>query len=309
MTDYTSGSISARAMLADLTISIWQAQRFSRAISDEVAERNHAERHVGRYNKHLFGTRRASKAVAPEFAAVHEAAAALYQFHVAQTLPWGGKGERLLATANFVAYSDGIRERGAAFRRAADLFVDAYPRLRVEAETRLGALYDRADFPPADEVRRRFGHEVEFLPVPSSGDLRVDLPADAMAEIEQQVTMRVESRAREAMDDAWRRLYEAVARIRKAAGETESGRKGAVRDTLMEHARETCAILAATNVAQDERLDALRRRVEEELTGIAVDDLRKDKVLRQDTEKRAEAIMTAMSAFYTPVAQQQEEVA
>lgn len=296
MTNYTN--VSARAMLADLTISIWQAQRFSRVVSDDVAERNHADLHVGRYNKHLFGTRRASKDVAPEFAAVHESASALYNFHVVQTLPWGGRGERLLATANFVAYSDGIRERGAAFRRTADTFVDAYPRLRVEAETRLGALYDAADFPPADEVRRRFGYEVEFSPVPSGGDLRVDLPADAVAAIEQQVTTRVEMRAREAMEDAWRRLYEAVARIRKAAGDTESGRKGAVRDGLIEHARETCAILSTINVAQDERLDALRRRVEEELTGIAVEDLRADKRLRQDTARRAEDIMAAMGAFY-----------
>ena len=296
MTDYTN--VSARAMLADLTISLWQAQRFNRAVSDEVADRKHAARDAGRYNVHLFGTRRKSKEVAPEFAAVHDAASALYDFHVAQTLPWGGRGERLLATANFVAYSDGIRARGARFRQAADLFVDAYPRLCAAAPQRLGALYDEADFPPADEVRRRFGYEVEFLPVPNGGDLRVDLPADAIAEIEQQVAARVEARAREAMADAWRRLYEAVARIRKAAGETESGRKGAVRDTLIAHAQETCAILASINVAQDERLDVLRRRVEEELTGIAVEDLRTDTRLRQDTARRAEDIMAAMGAFY-----------
>jgi len=307
MVDYSN--VSTRAMLADLTISLWQAQRFNRAVSDEVADSKQAARDAGRYNVHLFGPRRASKAVAPEFAAVHDAASALYDFHVAQTLPWGGRGERLLATANFVAYTDGMRARGAHFRIAADRFVDAYPRLRVEAKPRLGALYDEADFPPADEVRRRFGYEVEFLPVPSGGDLRVDLPAAAVAEIEQQVAERVEARAREAMGDAWRRLYEAVARIRKAAGETGSGRKSPVYDTLIAHAQETCAILAAINVAQDERLDVLRRRVEEELTGIAVEDLRKDEVLRQDTEQRAADIMASMSAFYAPAVQQEQEVA
>lgn len=298
MVDYTN--VSARAMLVDLHVSIWSAQRFNRDVSDEVAERKRADRYSGRYNVHLFGTRRAGRKIAPEFSAVHDAADALYQFHIANTLPFGGNGERLLSTANYFAYTDGVRQRGTSLERAADAFAQAYPQLKQEAEARLGELYRPDDFLPDDEVRQRFGWSVEFKPVPASGDIRVDLPADEVAKIEQQIAVRVEGTVREAMQEAWDRLRHSVERIRSAAGTSESGRAGTVRDTLIESVRETCEILGRLNVAQDERLDDLRRRVEHDLTSIAVEDLRKDDRLRADTELKAADIIAQMSAFYQP---------
>lgn len=107
--------------------------------------------------------------------------------------------------------------------------------------------------------------------------------------------MRVEEAVREAMDDGWRRLHDAVARIRKATGSD-----GIVRGTLIENARAVCDVLVRLNVAQDERLEAMRRRVEAELTTLAVEDLRTDERLRADTVRRADAIMATMGAFYTP---------
>ena len=106
----------------------------------------------------------------------------------------------------------------------------------------------------------------------------------------------------EARGGAGERLHEAVLRIRKASGED-----GIVRGNLIEHARETCDLLVRLNVAEDERLDAVRERVERELTVLSVEDLRKDDRLRDDTARRAGEIIAAMGAFYTPVAQ--EEVA
>lgn len=297
--------VSARAMLVSLHISVWDAQRYNREVSDEVAEQKQAEKHSGRYNVHLFGSRKRSKEIAPEFAAVHDAASQLYDFHIQNTLPWGTTGERLLATKAYYQYTDGVRLRGMRLERAAAEFADAYPRLVEEAKARLAGLYREDDFPPASEVRRRFGWSVDVGPVPSAGDLRVDLPADQLAAIEQQVTARAEERTREAMGDAWARLHQVVERIRRASGETATGRKSPVFDTLIESARETCELLARLNVGEDERLEEMRQRVEQELTDIAVEDLRTDAKVRQDTTRRATDIASAMSAFYAP----QKEVA
>lgn len=300
MTDYTN--VSARAMLVSLRISTWDAQRYDREVSDEVADAKRADKSSGRYNKHLFGSRKSSRAIAPEFAAVHDAALALYNFHMENTLPWGTNGDRLLATANYYAYSDGVRTRGLALEHAAADFVAAYPRLKDEARLRLGSLYRDDDFPPVSDVRHRFTFDVAIWPVPSGGDIRVDLPADQISAIEAQINSKAESRARDAMREAWARLHQVVDRIRRAASEAEGGRRNPVFSTLMTNARETCALLARLNVGEDERLDALRKRVEDELTVIEVEDLRTDERLRADTSRRAEDIANAMSAFYSPPA-------
>ena len=300
MTNFTN--VSARAVLASLHISVWAAQRFNRAVSDEVNEQKGAEEHSSRVNCHLFGTKRAGRKLAPEFFAVLDAADALRDAHERQTLPWGRKnGDRLLPTANYFAWAEAIRAQGTAFLSAVDAFVEAYPRLQREAEPRLGKLYRADDFVSPDAVRRLFSYDKGVWPIPhGQGDFRVDLPADHVAAIEADIKGRMEDATRDAMRDAWERLHEAVARVAKATASSEDGRNGTVRDNLIDHLTDVCDVLSRLNVAENADFDAMRSRVQRELAGIAVEDLRTDKRLRADTEKRANAIVTAMSAFYAP---------
>lgn len=292
MTNYTN--VGSRALLVSLNVSVWAAQRFDKGVSDEVADGKGADRQSGRYNKHLFGTRRAG--IAREFFAAQDAAYTLRKIHDRETLPWSRKGgERLLTTANYFNYMKLVRAAGQEFETAVCDFAAAYPRLIVEAEPRLGKLFDTEDFIPVDRVRDYFGWSLTVLPVPASGDIRVDLPPEQVAAIEQQVTASVEARVREAMVDAWERLREAVARIAKAS---QDG--GTVRDNLIEHAKDVCGIIGRLNVAESVELEEMRARVERELTDIAVEDLRKDEKLRKDTELRANDIMTKMAALYGP---------
>lgn len=182
MVNYSN--VSARAMLVSLHIAVWNAQRFDADVSREVTDRKAADASSGRFNKHLFGTRRAGRQIAPEFFSVLDAAEALRNLHDRETLPWAKRdGERLLPTANYMSYTDAVRKAGAAFTGAADEFVEAYPRLQVEAVSRLGKLYRDADFLPSGVVRRRFSWETSFMPVPSAGDIRVDLPGDQLSAI------------------------------------------------------------------------------------------------------------------------------
>lgn len=288
MTDYTT--VSARAVLVSLQLSTWSARKFDRKATAEVNDANRATADAGRYNKHLL-------AGAKEHRALLLLAGAARQLHYDETLPWSNEGWRLLPTANYFAYTDKMRKERAKFDTLLSDFLDAYPDLRRAARVTLGDMYDEKDFPDVHVIASRFDWTTEFEPVPTSGDLRVDLPGDQIEAIEARVKDRVEQAARAAMKDAWERLREAVQRIQRASRED-----GIVRGNLMDHAREVTDVLARLNVADDRDLEAMRQRVQRELTGISPDDLRKDDVLRQDTERRATDIMAAMSAFYTPTA-------
>ena len=288
MTNYTN--VSARAMLVSLSISTWAGRKFDKRATEKVNTDSGADAEAGRYNKHLLSG-------APAHRNVILKAGDARQAHYDQTLPWADEGKRLLPTSNYFTYTEVMRKKRSAFDLALNNFIDEYPALREAAPLKLGRLYKESEFPSTKDVRRRFSWSIDFDPVPSGGDLRLDLPADQISLIEQSVTSRVEQATKDAMRDAWNRLREAVARIQRA-----SGKDGVVRGNLIDHAREVIDVLGRLNVSGDEALDEMRSRVERELTGIVVEDLRKDDRLRADTEKRATDIMAAMSEFYAPPA-------
>ena len=294
MTTTEATTITNRAMLVRLSISNWRARKYSRNVSDQVNEEYAAEKEASRVNKHLF-------AGDPIHKALCSAADAARVAHYTQTLPWedGGEGWRLLPTSNWIAYADAMRVKRADWMRALDAFVDAYPDLRAGAEAKLGKLYDARDYPDARRVRERFDWAIDFSPVPDAGDLRVDLPAEQVATIAASVSNRLASATAAAMEDAWARLREAVARIKDRTADPKSPLRG----NLIAQARETVEILGRLNLTQDARLDEMREMVERELTGDDVESLRENDALRAATAVKAGDILAKMSAFYgTPAA-------
>lgn len=294
MTDYAT--VSARAMLVQLNISTWSARKFDKGATAKVNNDHQASSKAGRYNKHLL-------AGAKEHEALITACENARAMHYSQTLPWSDVGSRLLPTANFMIYSEKMRKAFALMdERLAD-FVAAYPSLVDAAEqqhTALGKLFNRAEYPRVSDIKRRFSWQLNFDQVPN-GDFRVDLPADQLEAISADVRSRTVDATKEAMQGAWSRLRDAVDRIHKA-----SSPDGVVRSTLIDNARNVCDILGRLNVAGDEHLEEMRKRVERELAQLDLEDLRKDDSVRKDTAKKAKNIMDAMSEFYSAPAKATE---
>lgn len=292
MTDYTNAA--ARAMLVSLHVSTWAARKFDKGATAQVNTQNNASQKAGRYNKHLL-------AGAAEHEQLVSACEACRELHYSQTLPWSDKGSRLLPTANFMEYTKVMRKQFGIMDAKLDEFVAQYPALVDAAEqqhTALGQLFNRAEYPKAADIKRRFSWSMKFDQVPS-GDFRVDLPADTLDAISTDVRERAADATREAMQGAWERLHEAVSRIHKA-----TDGDGIVRSTLIDNCRNVVDVLSRLNVAGDERLESMRLRVDKELAQLDLDDLRKDDKVRADTAKRARKIMDAMSAFYAPPAKE-----
>lgn len=288
MTNFTN--VNTRAILVGLHLSTWSARKFDKKATDTVNADSNAAPDAGRYNKHLLAGAASHKAVI-------EASQKARILHYRETLPWADEGQRLLPTSNYFQYMEKLRHVKSEFDSAVAAFIADYPSLQQQAKVKLGSLYNETDFPAVKDIVSRFAWELTVLPVPAQGDLRLDLPGEQIDAIEQAVASRVEQATKDAMKDAWSRLHDAVSRIHKAAGEN-----GVVRSTLIENARLVVDVLARLNIAQDADLDAFRVRVDQELTGIAVEDLRNDDLLRADTERRAADILAAMGAFYAPVA-------
>jgi hypothetical protein len=76
--------------------------------------------------------------------------------------------------------------------------------------------------------------------------------------------------------------------------------KAIFRDSMVENAKEICALLPRLNFADDPNLEAMRQQVEASLIKHP-EALRNDPDLRRDTAAEAKAIMDKMSIFMNGV--------
>jgi len=98
------------------------------------------------------------------------------------------------------------------------------------------------------------------------------------------------------MTEVWTRLFDRV----KHMAEKLADPKAIFRDSMVENAREICALLPRLNFADDPNLEAMRQQVEATLLKHP-DALRNDPDLRRDTAAEAKAIMDKMSVFMNGV--------
>lgn len=296
--------IHSRAMLVSLSVSYWQGKKFDRKVTEAANKLHGASPDAGRYTKNLLGGER------PEMKAVVKAAGALRTWHYENTLPWDREGEQLLPSANFLAYTEGLRERREAFERAARDFTNAWPEIMAEAARKLNGMFNQYEYPSQRELERRFRVNVEFSPVPAAGDFRITLPADELLRVEDAVTKRVAAASEAAMRSAWDRLYGEVERLhsalRKSMEPTASGATYTLNKVLLNSTHELLDVLERLNVTGDQGLEEMRQEVKQSLASLNLKDLNADELARINAAEKAKEIMSKMQDLYGGPAQEAE---
>ena len=223
---------------------------------------------------------------------VHKKATHIRTKFYENTLPWGIEGTQMLPTANYLSFMTDFRKEKAEWNHLVNNFVDNYDALQQDAKRILGNLYNPADYPSSMEIRQKFHMDMSVFPVPST-DFRVSIASEELTRIQQDVERRVKEAEQAAMKEVWQRLYDRV----KHMAEKLADPKAIFRDSMIENAREICAILPRLNFADDPNLEALRQEVEMGISNHHPDALRNDPDLRQKTADEAKAIMDKMSVF------------
>jgi hypothetical protein len=277
-------NLNDRALLVQLSVSQWTARKYDKKASRRVAEEFHNYVDQGRYNKALLPMNGLLDNV-------HKKTTHIRERFYKNTLPWGIEGTMMLPTANYLAFMSDFRKEKSEWEYLVKEFVDNYDSLRFDAQRVLGQLYDPADYPAQSEVRAKFKIDMAVFPVPST-DFRVSIASDELTRIQQDVERRVADAQSTAMREVWDRLFDRV----KHMAEKLADPKAIFRDSMVDNAREICALLPRLNFTDDPNLEAMRLEVEESLIKHP-DALRNDPDLRRDTAAQAKQIMDRMSVF------------
>jgi hypothetical protein len=284
-------SLSSRAMLCSLSISMWSARKHDPDASEEIAARHGAQSDSGRYHKVLLP----KQALAEIQKIVSEAR----QEHYFITLPWDDNGYRVLPAPAYMDHVAKMRGLSNRFSAAVDDLARQFRTLVVQAKTRLGGLFRESDYPTPDELRAKFSFDTKVLPLPDAGDFRVALGNEEKDRIKRQITAAVEASLQVGARELWFRLYEAVQHLADrltAYKVTGEGIEHPFRDTVISKLVRLVDVLPKLNITNDPELERMAEQVK---TSLLVDpnSLRRSESVRVETAKAATAIAQHMAGY------------
>lgn len=278
-------TISNAAMLVELNISVWTANKIDKDASRKVADDNNAAADAGHFRKNLMAGSHLRKEIA-------DYAAGCRLWHNTRTMPWADRGPRLLPTSLFFDYKTEANARQAYFENKVSEFLIAYPSLVHTAHNYLGDLFDPTDYPDTDEVRSKFGYRLVFSPVPDAGDFRLDLPAQELDAMRMQYESHANERVEAAMREQWSKLHSMVENMSTKLIEPEDEDKRRWHDTFLTNAHEMCQMLSHLNITADPKLEDARRKLESALVGVDMDDIKEDEFVRAEVKTKVDAILS-----------------
>jgi hypothetical protein len=281
-------NIDTCAMLVEFNASVWTARKLDKSTTDEVvASKNAGAKDAARVNKHLLAGR-------TELDVIQQAVSRARQFVYDNTAPWSDSGLRLLPTVNFMKFTERMNDFEEEMEALVKSFVAIYPTLITAQALALGDMFKRDDYPTANEIMTKFSFRVNYMPVPSSGDFRVDVGNQAQAELKARLEALTQERIDSAMADVRERLSTHLKRMSDRLttdyvnGEAKQRR---FHDTLVDGALELCDLTKSLNVTNDMALEEARKQLEQLLVGVSPADLRKNEAIRQDVKKNVDAIL------------------
>jgi hypothetical protein len=280
-----TGSLVQKAMLVDLHISqVTKTRTDKRATNRTVAE-HHAQDKSLRVVKNLFHPSSTAEldSLVSQIRAVHESL----------TLPWNRAGVRILSTAAFTEYSEKVRGIITQIDEAADVF--AYQKLQqalVKAEQMLGDAWNPDEYPTAEEVCDSYRVRVQFYPVPSAGDFRVEIADADLAAIRAEMERQGAEDMKAAMGTLWTELRDGLDDL------TTKIYGGDVSKASIEALLRKLDRAGKLNVAGDARLEDMIKDLRGVFGSLDAEDLRADSTFAEQVIDKADDLATKMEDYF-----------
>lgn len=279
-------SISSSAVLAELNISIWTANKLDKGATDSVLASNSASSGSAQVRKNLMAGTNKRKKIAD-----YGARARLY--HNQTTLPWSDKGSRLLPTSLFMEYKQNMNTIERNMNAMIQDFFDSYDDLVLDAKLHLGSLFNANDYPSIDSLKDKFGFKLVFSPLPESNDFRLDIPQMDMQELASKYESAFNDRLNDAMRENWDKLHKTLTHLSEKLTENEEDTESKKRyhDSLITNATELCGLLTHLNITKDPKLEEARRSLELTMLGVDIEDIKEHADVRSNVKNKVDEIL------------------
>ena len=280
-------SISSSAVLVELNISVWTANKLDKGATEAVLNNNSASKDSAQVRKNLMaGTDKRKK--------ISDYAAKARLYHNQTTLSWSDKGARLLPTSLFMDYKQNMNVYQQNMNTMIEDFYANYADLIDLAKHHMGDLFNPYDYPSIEELRNKFGFRLVFSPLPEGGDFRLDIPKADMDELGQQYESAFNDRLKDAMREPWEKLHKTLIHISEKLTDIEGDdeTKKRYHDTLITNAQELCGLLTHLNVTKDPMLENARRSLELTMLGVDIEAIKESPDVRSSVKAKVDDILS-----------------
>lgn len=281
-------NLSEKAMLIRNRVSFWDARKFDRKVSNEIADQKGADHSAGRYNKVLFA-REAIRDLSRIKTAAKE-----YHNHV--TLAWD-KNLRLLPSSMYMEYMEKMQGFRLEMEAAARVLERDWDKWIEDAKSRLNGMFDERDYPHPTEMYSRFGIKTLVWPMPNSDDFRVSLSAKETARIKADMEKQLNEQLSQSMEELWHRIYEAVERMRDLLADENKTVTDNRYETSVNKLRSIVDVLPALNITGDPDMANMAKKLVKSIGVRDAGELREDKKLREREAQTAEDILASMAGY------------
>lgn len=285
-------SVSSKAVLVVLSISgIPEPRRQDKKVRAAVAKRHKVDESQVDFQKFLWDPN------ATSYVALKQWAWKVREWAYAHTTPYAHNGARFLKATEILDYTAQMTKFKAEGEELFGDFLHDLDRpngLKAKAQKALNGMWDESLYPSKQKLKSRFYVGHDFLPVPDSGHVVLDLVTEDVTEaVKASTEAAVKSATAEAIKDVWVRLHEAVSNMSASLADPDKR----FHDTLVSNVKEICDLLPGLNITDDPQLAAMGEQVKKALTKSKPDTLREDEDRRKEVAKKAAELAAKMSAF------------
>ena len=295
-------TLASSAMKVSLSISVPTLRKKDKAATLAVQHDNEAAKDSGTYTKKLL-----SSAI---HAAIKSLEGKIRDYHTASTVPWGELGERLLPNPLMIDYQNTMTGFFKQFDVLKGQFRISYPQEVERAKQHyvgLGKLFNAADYPDVETLMDKFKIRLD-LDYLAGGDSNfiTNVEAQGHQVIVDTVTATKDARMKDMMDDIWKRLLAPLKNMSEKLDyddATGKPRNGYFKGTLVDNVTQIVDLMKMCNIANDPKMEQVRRDLKDALTGVTYDGLKASDTMRDKVKGKVDEIIKGIEPQDTPTTQ------
>jgi hypothetical protein len=277
-------SIASSAVLVELNISVWPANKLDKSATEAVIADNSAGKNSAQVRKNLLAGSSLRKDIS-------DYAANTRLYNNKHTLPWSDKGARLLPTSLMMDYRPNMSTRQQQFAKLLNNFCANYDTLVGTSKLYMGSLFNENDYPPLEEVQKKFGFRLVFSPLAEKGDFRIDVGNQEIEELSANYSLAYEERMADAMRKPWGDLHDLLRGMSGKLADIDGDEKKRYHDSFVSNAQSMCGLLTSLNITKDPKLEEARRELELTMLGVDIEEVKDSPIVRVDLKTKIDDIL------------------
>jgi molybdopterin converting factor small subunit len=216
----------------------------------------------------------------------------VYLDHIAMTSPWGDDGVRILNSLKIFDYGAALQEaRDKLKENEAALAATYDAAIQHDKDHVLKGLADNFTYPSINEIINSFNIESVFLPIPTSGDFRVEVPAEELARTQS----KIDSLEEIVNSDIAGQIKKAVEHLKDILTREKTRIHG---DSLIGGIKELAQRVEYLNVYDNQQIKDANRALHDLVDGVAIDYIKVSPNAKQDLAERADAFLKDFDGLF-----------